>query len=378
MRLLALMPSLYNTSPGQRYRLEQWDPLLKDRGVEITYEPFESQELHATVYKPGQLGKKLKLVGQAIGRRSALFNKIKNYDVVYIFREAALLGPPIFERLVHQTGVPFVFDFDDAIFVSYKSPSNGYLSYLKFAGKTKTNCRLAAHVMVGNPYLAEYAREVNDNVTIIPTTIDTEKYTPRPAKEKSGPLVIGWTGSYSTVQHLDTLRSVLKKLAGRESFRLRVIGTPTYKIDGVETEAMPWHAETELEDLAAIDIGMMPLPDDKWSKGKCGLKALQFMAMGIPTICSPVGVNTEIIHDNQNGLIAGPEEEWIEKFTRMLKSKELRERLGQAGRKTVEEKYSAASQAPRVYEVLKSVVKNSKVRVDSVLQSASAATDNGS
>src|SRR5215204_2774310 len=153
MRLLALMPSLYNTSPGQRYRLEQWDPLLKDRGVEITYEPFESQELHATVYKPGQLGKKLKLVGQAIGRRSALFNKIKNYDVVYIFREAALLGPPIFERLVHQTGVPFVFDFDDAIFVSYKSPSNGYLSYLKFASKTKTICRIASHVMVGKQKL---------------------------------------------------------------------------------------------------------------------------------------------------------------------------------------------------------------------------------
>jgi glycosyltransferase involved in cell wall biosynthesis len=378
MRLLALMPSLYDTSPGQRYRLEQWEPLLKERGVEITYEPFESQELHATVYKPGQLSKKLKLVGQAIGRRSSLLNKIKNYDVVYIFREAALLGPPVFERLIHQTGVPFVFDFDDAIFVSYKSPSNGYLSYLKFAGKAKTNCRLAAHVMVGNPYLAEFARRVNDNVTIIPTTIDTEKYAAPPAKVKGGPLVIGWTGSYSTVQHLDTLRNVLTKLAERESFRLRVIGTPTYKIEGVETEALQWRTETEIEDLGAIDIGMMPLPDDNWSKGKCGLKALQFMALGIPTICSPVGVNTDIIQDNQNGLIAGSEDEWIEKLTRMLKSKELRERLGQAGRKTVEEKYSAVSQAPRVYEVFKSVVKKSKVRVDSVLQSAPAATDNGS
>jgi glycosyltransferase involved in cell wall biosynthesis/SAM-dependent methyltransferase/uncharacterized protein YbaR (Trm112 family) len=369
IRVLALVPGLYDTSPGQRYRLEQWEPLLKERGVEITYEPFESEELHATVYKPGLLGKKLKLVGQSIGRRSSLLKTIKNFDVVYIFREAALLGPPVFERLIYQSGVPIVFDFDDAIFVSYKSPSNGYLSYLKFAGKARTTCRLAAHVMVGNPYLAEFARQVNDSVTIIPTTIDTNKYLPVRAKQRSGPLVIGWTGSYSTVQHLDTLRNAIKKLAETDSFRLRVIGTPSYKIEGVEIEAMQWCAATELEDLSEIDIGMMPLPDDNWSKGKCGLKALQFMALGIPTICSPVGVNTDIIQDNVNGLIADTDDEWVEKLQRLLKSPDLRERLGRAGRKTVEEKYSAVAQAPRVYELLRSVVKDSEVRVNSVLQS---------
>ncbi len=370
IRVLALVPGLYDTSPGQRYRLEQWEPLLQERGVEITYEPFESEELHATVYKPGLLGKKLKLVGQSIGRRASLLKRIKNFDVVYIFREAALLGPPVFERLIHQHGVPIVFDFDDAIFVSYKSPSNGYLSYLKFAGKAKTTCRLAAHVMVGNPYLAEFARQVNDNVTIIPTTIDTNNYKPVQAKQRNEPLVIGWTGSYSTVQHLDTLRGAIKKLSESDSFRLRVIGTPSYKIEGVETESMQWCAATELEDLGEIDIGMMPLPDDNWSKGKCGLKALQFMALGIPTICSPVGVNTDIIQDNENGLIADSDDEWVEKLRRLLRSRDLRERLGRAGRQTVEERYSGVTQAPRVYEVLRSVVKNSEVSVNSVLESA--------
>jgi len=356
VRVLALMPSLYDTSPGQRYRLEQWDPFLREQGVEIRYEAFESPELHGIVYKPGQIGQKLKLVSQALRRRSALVSKVKDYDVIYIFREAALLGPPLFERWIYQQRVPIVFDFDDAIFVSYKSPSNGYLSYLKFAAKTKTNCRLAAHVMVGNPYLADYARQVNNNVTIVPTTIDTEKYQPRQPRNRSGPLVIGWTGSYSTVQHLDTLRGGLQKLAAQESFRLRVIGTPSYQIEGVSVEAMNWRSETELEDLSAIDIGVMPLPDDKWSKGKCGLKALQFMALGIPTVCSPVGVNTDIIQDNVNGLIAGSEDEWVEKLSLLLRSPELRQRLGQAGRQTVEQKYSAVAQAPRVFEVLQSVV----------------------
>jgi len=364
MRVLALVPGLYDTSPGQRYRLEQWEPLLRERGVEITYAPFEDAELHSVVYKPGQLGKKLQLVTRNLARRLSTIGEARNYDLVYILREAALLGPAVFERLLYRQRVPFVFDFDDAVFVSYRSPSNGYLSYLKFASKTRTICRLASHVMVGNPYLAEYASAVNQNVTVIPTTIDTEKYRVPPPKTTHGPLVIGWTGSYSTVQHLDTLRGALKKLAESEEFRLRVIGTPSYELSPVEVEAMPWRAATELEDLCAIDIGVMPLPDDNWSKGKCGLKALQFMALGIPTICSPVGVNTDIIQDNENGFLAMSEAEWVDKLTRLLRSAELRRRLGDAGRATVEEKYSAATQAPRVYEIFESVVRDAKVRVD--------------
>jgi glycosyltransferase involved in cell wall biosynthesis len=190
---------------------------------------------------------------------------------------------------------------------------------------------------------------------MIPTTIDTEKYTIQPKEAVEAP-IIGWTGSFSTVQHLDTLGRALQKLAQRERFRLRVIGTPEYRLEGVEVEAMRWRAETEVDDLRSVDIGVMPLPNDAWSKGKCGLKALQFMALGIPTICSPVGVNTDIIQDGENGLIADTEQEWVDKMGRLLRSVELRNRLGLAGRATVEQKYSTIAQAPRVYEVLESIV----------------------
>lgn len=373
IRVLALVPGLFDTSPGQRYRLEQWAPLLAARGVEITYEPFEDEDLHALLYTPGLLKQKLGLVTRGFIRRLSAIKRARSFDMVYIFREAALLGPAVFERLVRQTGVPMVFDFDDAIFVSYRSPSNGYLSYLKFASKTKSICRIASHVMVGNPYLAEYARQVNKNVTVIPTTIDTIKYQPLPRRDPEVP-VIGWTGSHSTVQHLDTLRGALQKLAKLHRFRLRVIGTPVYKIDGVDVEAMNWKAETEVQDLSSIDIGVMPLPNDAWSKGKCGAKALQFMGLAIPTICSPVGVNTDIIQDNENGLLADSEDEWVEKMSQLLQSREMRERLGDAGRATVEEKYSALTQAPRVYEIFRSVLQNADVKVDAVLQSRSAAT----
>lgn len=358
MRLLALVPSIYDTSPGQRYRLEQWEPLLRKNGVEITYAPFETEELHTLLYKAGNMGGKLTGVAAGIARRFSILRSVRDYDVVYVFREAALLGPPFFERWIHRSGVPMVFDFDDAVFVSYRSPTNGYLSYLKFASKTKSICRRSAHVMAGNPYLAEYARQVNANVTIVPTTIDTEKYTVRQRVNESALATIGWTGSFSTVQHLDTLRSALERLAKQTNFRLRVIGTPSYKLAGVDVEAMPWRSATELEDLSSIDIGIMPLPDDAWSKGKCGLKALQFMALGIPTVCSPVGVNTEIIQDGENGFIAGSEDEWVEKLGRLLHSPELRRKLGAAGRRTVETKYSANVQAPRVFELLRSVVRD--------------------
>jgi glycosyltransferase involved in cell wall biosynthesis/SAM-dependent methyltransferase/uncharacterized protein YbaR (Trm112 family) len=377
IRVLALVPSLFDTSPGQRYRLEQWQPMLEQRGVEITYQPFEDEQLHALLYKPGLVGKKLNLVTRSFVRRLSTVKKARDFDIVYVFREAALLGPAFFEGLVYQSGVPMVFDFDDAIFVSYRSPSNGYLSYLKFAGKTKSICRMAAHVMVGNPYLGEYARQVNNNVTVIPTTIDTSKYQPLPRRESDLP-VIGWTGSYSTVQHLDTLRGALEKLGRLHRFRLRVIGTPSYKIEGVDVEAMLWKSETELQDLSNIEIGVMPLPNDAWSKGKCGLKALQFMGLGIPTICSPVGVNTEIIQDNQNGLLADSDDEWVEKMSQLLQSKEMRERLGRAGRRTVEEKYSAESQAPRVFEIFKSLLRSAEVKNNAELHRSSAATQGSS
>jgi len=376
MRVLAVVPGIYDTSPGQRYRIEQWEPHLRKRGVEITYAPFEDEVLHELLYKPGALTKKLPLVLQGMRRRLSHVRQSRDYDLVYIFREAALLGPAVFERLIHQTKTPIVFDFDDAIFVSYRSPSNGYLSYLKFAGKTRNICRMAAHVMVGNPYLESYARKVNDEVTVIPTTIDTETYQVPEKREHSQEIVIGWTGSHSTVQHLETLRNALNKLGETESFRLRVVGTPKFELEKVAVDAINWRSETEAQDLFPVDIGIMPLPDDNWSKGKCGLKALQFMALGIPTVCSPVGVNTEIIQDEQNGLIAGSDAEWIEKLSRLIRSPELRERLGRAGRLTVEQKYSALSQAPRVYEVFKSVLRDKKVPADVVLRSQSAATEN--
>jgi glycosyltransferase involved in cell wall biosynthesis len=357
MKVLAIVPSTYDTSPGQRYRIEQWEPLLAEQGVEITYSSFETPELQQILHQDGNTWQKIQGVLKNINRRRNETKSLAGYDLVYVFREAALLGPAWFERRIARSGIPMVFDFDDAIFVAYKSPSNGYLSYLKFPNKTGEICRLSSRIMAGNEYLADYAKQFNERVTIIPTTIDTEKYK-MPEQKNSAPetLTIGWSGSFSTAQHLATLSDVLQELARQEKFRLRVIGAPKFELAGVDTEVVKWRSETEVEDLRPIDIGVMPLPDDQWSKGKCGLKALQYMALGIPTVCSPVGVNSTIIQDGENGFLADGKDEWIEKLKKLLHSADLRRRLGAAGRETVEKGYSAKSQAPRVLEVFQSVV----------------------
>jgi len=359
MRVLAVVPSLFDTSPGQRFRIEQWEPILAAGGVDLTYAPFETDELKAVLHTGGNVLAKVGAVTKNMRLRGRKLDNVADYDLVYLFREAAILGPPWFERKIAKASVPIVFDLDDAIFVSYKSPSNGYLSYLKFPTKTAEICRLAAHITPGNQYLADYCGEYNKNVTIIPTTIDTDKYTvvERPEPET---VTIGWSGSFSTVQHLDTIRDVLQELTKTENFRLRVIGTPNYKIPGVDTEAMQWRSATELDDLREIDIGLMPLPDEDWSRGKCGLKALQYMALGIPTICSPVGVNSTIIKDGENGYLADGTDEWVEKLKLMLHSPELRRKIGMAGRKTVEDEYSAKVVAPKVLEIFRSVASAAK------------------
>jgi glycosyltransferase involved in cell wall biosynthesis len=355
MRLLALVPSIPDKSPGQRYRIEQWEPLLKQSHVETRFVAFESSELNALLYQPGGTIRKIRLMIDSYVRRIRLLRTIREYDVVYIFREAALLGPALIERRIHRLGMPIIFDFDDATFVPYVSPSSGLFSLLKCAGKTRTLCSIANHVMAGNRYLADYASRFNRNVTIVPTTIDTDKYTNQPRQTSSDQPVIGWTGSYSTLQHLAAIKGVLKRLGETEDFRLRVIGPPSFQIEGLQVEMVQWNSASEADDLRPIDIGIMPLPDNRWTRGKCACKALQYMALGIPTICSPVGVNSEIIQNGVNGFLAESDDQWIEKLTALLHSPELRTRIGLAGRATVEANYSARVQAPRVYEILQSV-----------------------
>lgn len=354
LRVLALVPGPIDTVPAQRFRIEQWAAGLKSLGIQLEFEPCASPELYSILYQPRRYGKKAALVIEALGRRARHLRHVKEFDLVYVLRETALLGPALFEHWMEIKRVSYVFDFDDAIFLPNSSEANRAFALLKFPGKTATACRLAAHVMAGNDYLAEYALRFNRHVTVVPTTIDTEKYKlPQALRERPKPQLV-WTGSPSTAPYIESLGGALRRLRKRRDFRLRVIGAPQVSLPGIDVEMLPWQAETEAFDLQGAWAGLMPVPDDPWGRGKCGCKALQYMGVGIPVVCSPVGMNAQLVQDGENGFLASSEDEWVEKLTLLINSVELRRSLGRSGRQTVEAWYSAEVQVPRVYKVFAS------------------------
>jgi glycosyltransferase involved in cell wall biosynthesis len=277
------------------------------------------------------------------------------FDVVYLHREAALVGPAWLERLSRWRNPRLVYDFDDAIWLRYVSPRNRYLSYLKVPGKTKAICRMASAVTVGNETLAAFARSYNPAVTVVPSTVSLRDYRPRPHSPARGVQVIGWTGSHSSAQYLSLVDGALRALARRRRFRFVAIGIDDYRLEGVDVECRPWREETEVEDLWSLDVGVMPLADDPWTSGKCAMKAIQYMGAGIPAVVSPVGANRDVVPDGVCGFHATSEAEWVRALERLLDSSELRTRMGTEGRRRVEQHYSAEIQAPRVGTLLRSL-----------------------
>lgn len=356
MKLLVLIPKAYDTSPPQRFRIEQWERWMRTRGLEVDWDVYDPPALARILYKPGRRLQKAWLTSTALLRRLWRMRRARNYDAVYICRETSLLGPALVERWLHWVGVPYVYDFDDSIFVPDPNSLNRRWQFLKCFGKTATSCRLAAHVTVANEFLAEYARPHNPNVTVIPTTIDTDKYQPRD-RRAAEVLVVGWSGSITTLPYLLQLAPVLQAVARRRRYRLLVIGATGVHIDGVDVTSIAWRSSTEVDDLAQIDIGLYPLPDTVWTRGKGGLKLCQYMAMGLPAVAARVRQNEVIVQDGRNGLLAGTEREWIDAIERLLDDPDLRRRLGAAGRETVVAGYSLHAQAPRVYDILRAVAR---------------------
>ena len=347
IRALALVPYPLDRVGGQRYRIEQWAPLLRAHDMELHFAPFLTEAEMAGVYAAGW-GTKVASLGAAYARRLRQVLDTHSFDVAYVYREVALMGGAWLERLLR---IPFVYDFDDAIFLRPPVSLNRGASLLKSTAKASDLCKMAAVVTVGNEFLAEYARRHNPRVVVVPSTIDTDRYPVRPRAVKQVP-VIGWTGSPTTVCYLELASTALTRLRREINFEMRVVGAE-YQLPGVETTLVPWRAETEADDLRPMDIGLMPLEDDDWCRGKCGLKALQYMALGIPPVVSPVGFNKEIVVDGVNGFLASSDDQWVERLLALLRDAPLRGRLGAAARQTVEERFSASVQAPRMAEVLK-------------------------
>lgn len=334
-------------SPSQRFRFEQYLEFLKKNGYDYEYSYLIRAQDDKLFYGKGNYWKKFMILFRSVLKRWRELRNAKKYDIVFVQRECFMLGTTFFERRFARK-TRMIFDFDDAIWLQVVSEGNKALGFLKDGAKTAKLIKVAHLVFAGNEYLADYARQFNPQVVIIPTTIDTEEYQRMelPAQTK---VCIGWSGSFTTIEHfqyaIPALTRIKEKYGNRVSFK--VIGDGTYRHEVLEIQGLPWTKQDELKELSGIDIGIMPLPNDEWTNGKCGLKGLQYMALEIATIMSPVGVNTEIIQDGVNGCLADTVDEWVEKISLLVEDAELRKNIGKAGRQTVIDKYSVLSQQGR-------------------------------
>ena len=353
LRVLALVPYPLCEAPGQRYRMEQWAPYLSEQGIDVHFAPFAGRRLAGMLYQRGHYGAKARHMTRAWIERAVTAWRASEYDVVYLYREAALVGPALLERVASWRNPRLVYDFDDAIWLAYVSPRNKYFSHLKVPGKTQAICRLAAAVTVGNETLAEFARRYNPAVTVVPSTISLREYKPKPIPPRDAVPVIGWTGSHSSAPYLRLVEGPLRRLAQHKRFRFLVIGIEDYRLDGVAVECRPWRAEAEVEDLWSLDVGVMPLFDEPWARGKCAMKAIQYLGVGVPAVVSPVGANRDVVAEGVSGFHAAGDDQWVEALERLLDDSDLRRRMGAEGRRNVETRYSAEVQTPRVGAILK-------------------------
>lgn len=353
-KILFIAPYPQDGAPSQRFRFEQYFEVLRENGHSAELASFFTQKQWAKLYLEGKTLAKIGIMFSAFIRRFFLLFKVRKYDYLFIHREAAMIGPPIFEWMIAKIlRKKFIYDFDDAIWLPNYSEVNARFQGLKMYGKVRRIIKWADRITVGNLFLAEYAKQFNANVEVIPTTLDLQRQHNKDGNQEQEPLVIGWTGTHTTGRYLQDLLPVLDALAKTNTFVFRVISNQAPDFERPYLEFVKWNKTSEIEDLASFNIGVMPLEDNEWARGKCGFKGLQYMALGIPALLSPVGVNTEIIEEGINGFLCKSNEDWLEKLTLLLSNTELRNKIGAEGKNTIQERYSVDANKSKYLDLFK-------------------------
>lgn len=364
-RILFVASHRPHRSPSQRFRFEQYLDFLKEQGYEYDFSFLITEHDDKIFYTPGNLHNKLFIFFKSAMRRFRDAMHANHYDIIFVQREAFMTGSLFFEKKFAKSKAKLIFDFDDAIWYHDVSEANKKFGWLKDPAKTGKIIALSDLIFAGNQYLADFALKFNKNVLIVPTTIDTDEYKPFASVDHNNTkIVIGWSGSITTIRHFELALPFLKKLREKygELLEFRVIGDGNYRNAELGIQGISWKKEDEIKELTSFDVGIMPIPDDDWSKGKCGLKGLQYMALEVATVMSPVGVNSDIIKDGVNGFLASKTDEWVEKISMLIDDSSLRRKLGIAARKTVIDQYSVNSQKQVYLNAFNKLISEQKQR----------------
>lgn len=359
LKILIICPHPERQAPGQRLKYEQYFNAFRTNGYALTVSPFFSPRVYKVLYKKGHILTKTFYVILGYYRRIFDLLRAPFYDGVFVFLWATPVGPPFFESLFRKLFKRLIYDIDDLVFLGNASAANWFMKLIRTKSKYVYLMRVADHVITCTPYLDSFVRQYNTKTTDISSTINTDTYVPKHTYVKNSRLVIGWSGSVTTAPYLHLLDSVFYRMkkSGLD-FELLVIGEPNFQILEIAYQAIPWKETTEVEDLSRIDIGVYPLPNDQWVMGKSGLKALQYMALGIPTVATAIGANFRVIEDGISGFLVETEDQWVDKLTLLLNDEHLRSRIGQAARVRVEKYYSVKANIPVYLNIFKTVYRS--------------------
>jgi len=360
--MLVICPFPVGVAAGQRLKYEQYFDDWRSLGWDINVSSYADMALWDVLYRRGHYAAKVAGALRGHLRRMRDLARIQGYDLVYVHMWVTPVGTSLFERMVRKRCRRLVYDLEDNVLVGHRAPKdadpNPLIRLLKGRGKTEYLIREADHVITSSPLLNDICVKMNRRgaCTYISSSVDAGRFVPSNAYEGGDGVTIGWTGTYSTKPFLDLLRPVFQRLAERVRFKLRVIGNFEYELPGVDLEVVRWSKEKEVDDLQAIDIGVYPLPLDDWVIGKSGLKAIQYMAFGLPVVASDAGITSRVVRDGATGILVRTEDEWLEALERLVRDPALRRRLGEAGRRDALEKYSTKVIAGEYRRVLESAM----------------------
>lgn len=360
MKVLALVPNQKGHAPGQRGSIELWEDILKPQGIELVFEPFETDKLREILHKEGKGTSKVFEMLRSYALRIKLLQNLDDFDAVFIYREAALFGPAFLEKLVARKK-PIIYQLDDPLFMPYKSPSNGYLSYLKFFSKIKEIIRISKVVIVNSTHIREYAAQFNNNIWQVPSVVDTQKFVYTPFAENLSRVCIGWSGSPSILHNVKLVEKPLQAISAKRIADIHLIGGEDFGLSDVKHTTQKWNEDTEVEDLRKMQIGLVPLPDNSWNKYKFIMKTAQYMALGVVPVGSPMASNLEVIRHGENGFLAATDAEWVEYLTMLAEDAELRNRFSKAAVEDAVSKYSLKANAPKVVEAFRAVSADNKL-----------------
>ena len=357
-RSILALATYPESAAATRFRLIAMLPYLAARGFKLRFEPFVDDAFLSGFYAHGGALKKARHLAARSLERLALAAGVAGVDAVFVQREAALVGPPYAEFILHSfKKLPIIFDFDDAIWDLNLQRSTHPIAAraLKAPNKCWYTMRRAAAVIAGSNYLAERAREVNPNVMVAPTVVSSKAWTPWSGRSRGelyrdGPPRIGWVGTHTTAHQLELVEPALRRLrAEGYEFEVHVIGAgKNFELGTVELQSRPWRLADEIQEFQRIDIGLAPMHSAPVYQGKCAFKQIQYMAVGVPFVSSWVGGARDFVVDGEIGLVAHTKEDWYRHLKALLESRELRSKLSQNGRSLVETHYCLEAQGPRV------------------------------